>query len=94
MARQKATGSARLHRLQWRSRRGMRELDLLLLPFAHEALPALTEIWWQRYARLMECEDQQLISWLQRQDESGLTPARAALVGKILNWRNHAGQPS
>ena len=43
--------------LQWRSRRGMLELDVLLEPFTREALPTLDEKEQLTYIRLLECED-------------------------------------
>lgn len=51
-------------KLVWHSRRGMLELDLLLLPFAQERLPALPPERQQHYIRLLEEEDQDLFAWL------------------------------
>lgn len=51
-------------KLAWHSRRGMRELDLLLLPFVEKVLPALASDRQSLYRRLLEEEDQDLFSWL------------------------------
>ncbi len=51
-------------KLAWHSRRGMRELDLLLLPFVEKVLPGLAVERQGVYRRLLEEEDQDLFSWL------------------------------
>jgi len=51
-------------KLAWHSRRGMRELDLLLLPFVEKTLQGLEYERQCLYARLLEEEDQDLFSWL------------------------------
>lgn len=51
------------NRLFWASRRGMLELDLILLPFLEEVYPQLDEADQQRYQKLLECEDQDLFAW-------------------------------
>lgn len=51
-------------KLAWHSRRGMRELDLLLLPFVEQVLPQLHEDQQRLYQRLLDEEDQDLFSWL------------------------------
>lgn len=51
-------------KLAWHSRRGMRELDLLLLPFVEKRLPALGEEERAQYRRLLMEEDQDLYNWL------------------------------
>lgn len=73
-------------KLLWHSRRGMLELDLLLLPFARERLPALSPERQQDYIRLLEEEDQDLFAWLvDRQQHPDA--ARQALITDI---RRHA----
>ncbi|MGB1271943.1 MAG: succinate dehydrogenase assembly factor 2 [Endozoicomonas sp.] len=49
--------------LQWRSRRGMLELDVLLEPFTREVLPLMEDKDQKTYIRLLECEDPDLFSW-------------------------------
>lgn len=57
------------NRLFWASRRGMLELDLILLPFIEQIYPELDAEDRERYHRLLDCEDQDLFGWfLRRQD--------------------------
>lgn len=53
-----------LKKMWWHSRRGMLELDLLLLPFATDKLAQLDDQHKLIYQRLLEQEDQDLFSWL------------------------------
>ena len=55
--------------LFWHSRRGMLELDVLLVPFLQEAYPALPEEDKARYKKLLECEDQDMFSWFMQKSE-------------------------
>lgn len=48
-----------LNRLFWHSRRGMLELDVLLVPFTQEVYPTLSEADRELYVRLLSCEDQE-----------------------------------
>ena len=54
------------NRLLWASRRGMLELDLILQPFAENVYSQLPLDDQRRYEQLLECEDQDLFSWLLR----------------------------
>lgn len=47
----------------WHSRRGMLELDVLLVPFLQEVYPTLEAADQQRYQKLLECEDQDMFGW-------------------------------
>ncbi|MFT6300201.1 MAG: antitoxin CptB [Saprospiraceae bacterium] len=58
-----------INRLSWASRRGMLELDLMLLPFLEKIYPTLDEEDQRRYWRLLECEDQDLWGWLLKRKE-------------------------
>lgn len=55
-------------RLYWHSRRGMLELDLLLVPFATERLGGLDPGQLEDYRNLLQEEDQDLWSWLTRRE--------------------------
>lgn len=52
-----------LRRLTWHSRRGMLELDVLLLPFTEQEYLKLPELDKVQYKRLIDCEDQDLFDW-------------------------------
>src|SRR5690606_39693747 len=59
-----------LNRLFWHSRRGMLELDVLLVPFTQEVYPSLSEADRELYRRLLTCEDQDLFGWFMERNES------------------------
>ncbi|MEX0618698.1 MAG: succinate dehydrogenase assembly factor 2 [Pseudohongiellaceae bacterium] len=51
-------------RIVWHSRRGMLELDLLLVPFARDCYNGLAPGHQLLYRQLLEQEDQDLFAWL------------------------------
>jgi antitoxin CptB len=51
-------------RLKWRSRRGLKELDLLLLPFVEQAYPSLTLHQRETLTEMLEASDPDLYTWL------------------------------
>ncbi len=53
-----------LKRMWWHSRRGMLELDLLLVPFAEGKLKVIDESKQLLYELLLKEEDQDLFTWL------------------------------
>ena len=63
------TDDTELKRLQWHSRRGMLELDVLLLPFVEEAYPALPADDQARFRKLLDCEDQDMFGWFMQRGE-------------------------
>lgn len=58
-----------LNRLFWQSRRGMLELDVLLVPFTQEVYPQLDEENQKRYLKLLNCEDQDMFGWFMERSE-------------------------
>ncbi|GAB3385060.1 FAD assembly factor SdhE [Azotobacter armeniacus] len=58
-----------LNRLLWHSRRGMLELDVLLVPFVKEAYSNLDVEDQARFRKLLECEDQDMFGWFMRREE-------------------------
>ena len=52
-------------RVSWRSRRGMLELDLYLVPFAEQMYADLPEADRHAYRELLECHDWEILDWLQ-----------------------------
>ena len=57
-----------LNRLLWHSRRGMLELDVLLLPFTKEVYPTLNAEDRATYTALLDCLDASLFSWLMEKE--------------------------
>lgn len=53
-------------RLRWACRRGMLELDLLLLPFVDKVFPTLNSQEQQAFERFLTCTDRDLFDWLLR----------------------------
>jgi antitoxin CptB len=69
-------------RLRWRCRRGMRELDQLLLCYLDRRWPTADDVERGIFLRLLECEDDTLWRWfmgLAAPDEKDLDE----LVGRI-----------
>ena len=67
------------NRLFWASRRGMLELDLILLPFLEKIYPGLPEEDKLRYQKLLDCEDQDMFAWFLHRE----TPEDPE-IGKIV----------
>lgn len=51
-------------KLRWQCRRGMLELDLLLLPFLEKIFPVLPAQEQAIFMQLLACTDQDLYDWL------------------------------
>jgi len=73
-----------LNRLFWHSRRGMLELDVLLVPFVKEAYSALDAEDKARFRKLLECEDQDMFGWFMRREEPA-DPDLKRMVNMILD---------
>jgi len=78
------TDATELNRLFWHSRRGMLELDVLLVPFVREAFSDLDEADQQRYRKLLECEDQDMFGWFMQRNEPD-DPDLRRIVRMILD---------
>lgn len=72
-----------VRRLTWQCRRGMLELDVLLVPFMEEAFRDLSEDDKDRFVRLLDCEDQDLFMWFMQRAESD-DPGLRRIVEVIL----------
>ena len=73
-----------LKRLFWHSRRGMLELDVLLVPFVQEVYPGLDAEDQARYRKLLECEDQDMFGWFMRREDPQ-DPDLRRMVNMILD---------
>jgi antitoxin CptB len=71
------------HRIYWHSRRGMLELDLILMPFVEKHYSQLSGVDKQAYVDLLACEDQDLFGWF-LQHKKPATPELARMVQFIL----------
>jgi antitoxin CptB len=52
-----------IKRIYWACRRGMLELDLVMVPFFEQRFRSLDERDQQRFIRLLESEDTELFQW-------------------------------
>lgn len=75
---------AEFNRLFWHSRRGMLELDVLLVPFLKEAYSTLPEDDQARFRNLLDCEDPDLFAWFMR-NGAPEDPDHARIVKIILD---------
>ena len=78
-------------RMLWHSRRGMLELDLILVPFAEQQLARLPAEQLDWYRQLLAEEDQDLFGWFIRRDQAPSAGLRA-IIEIILASR--AGTPA
>ena len=74
----------RLARLKWACRRGMLELDVLLLPFVEEAFDDLPFEEQETFERLLTSDDPDLFAWIMGH-QSCDDKALANMVAKIVN---------
>lgn len=51
-------------RIKWACRRGMRELDMLLMPFFQHDYTLLSDADKRLFVRLLNCDDPDLFNWL------------------------------
>ena len=71
-------------RLWWHSRRGMLELDVLLVPYTENVYPTLSDDDQRIYHRLIDSEDQDLFNWF-LEKATPEDPELAYMVRKILD---------
>jgi len=67
----------------WRSRRGMQELDVLLIPFVENHLLNLPDHLQSAYLSFIDCEDWELFDWLQGREQPA-DPDFRELVARVL----------
>ena len=78
------------NRLFWGSRRGMLELDLILLPFLEKVYPDLPQADKELYWALLEEQDQDLFAWFLRREN----PPKAELQRIVDIIRANTGLQS
>ena len=79
MGRPDMQDQARVSRLQWHCRRGMKELDVLLERFLLTHRQPLAAGRWPELETLLETEDDLLWNWLQNPAAEQATPWRPLL---------------
>lgn len=73
-------------RIHWACRRGMRELDISIMPFFEHEYDSLSDTDKQIFVRLLECDDPDLFNWLMNHG-SPKDPELAHMV-KLIQTRN------
>lgn len=71
-------------RALWRSRRGMLELDLVLVEFTRNRYLELTAAQRRAYLELLELDDWTIWDWLRGQSPGAPTPVRLAPVVRLI----------
>lgn len=56
-------------RITWACRRGMLELDLVMVPYVQNRFKVLSAENQQRFIQLLECEDTELFDWFLRKGQ-------------------------
>ncbi|MDG3087144.1 succinate dehydrogenase assembly factor 2 [Vibrio hannami] len=70
-------------RIKWACRRGMLELDVVIMPFFEECFDTLSESEQQDFVALLECDDPDLFTWVMQHGRSE-DEALAKMVDKIV----------
>ena len=81
----KAAARADCERVRWRSRRGMLELDLLLVGFADKRYATLPPGLQADYRALLACDDWVVLDWLRERESP---PQRLGAVVEAIREFN------
>lgn len=80
-------GGSEVARLRWRCRRGMKELDLVLLRYLEQDYPQASPADRDAFERILELQDPDLFGYLVGRD----TPAEASLRHVVARIRRVDG---
>lgn len=70
-------------RIKWACRRGMLELDVVIMPFFEECFERLSENEQQNFVALLECDDPDLFTWIMGHGRSD-NPNHASMIDKVV----------
>ena len=76
-------------KLLWRARRGMWELDQLLVPYCEEVIPGLSTDSQDSFARLLQEEDADLLNWFSLESSPEDNELRST-IRAILKWKRNS----
>ena len=62
-------------RIHWACRRGMRELDISIMPFFEHEYDSLSDDEKRIFIRLLECDDPDLFNWLMNHGKPASGPS-------------------
>jgi antitoxin CptB len=71
--------------IKWKSRRGMKELDLMLEPYVNDYLPAATDCEFDEYNDFLNLTDLELVRFLLRRQQPQ-DPLVIKVVNSILSY--------
>lgn len=84
---------AEVRRVYWHSRRGMLELDLILVPFVEQQYENLNEGDQQAYRALLECEDTDIYAWMMQRSEPQEESLRPIVQRIVQHATTDRGSP-
>lgn len=70
-------------RIKWACRRGMLELDVVIMPFYEECFDSLSEEEQKDFVALLECDDPDLFNWVMQHGRSQ-NEKLANMIDKIV----------
>jgi len=73
-------------RVRWRCRRGMLEMDVLILPFFDRCFDGLSEQEQLDFDAMLDCNDPQLFAWVMEQERCE-HPRFAYIVDKLIAFK-------
>lgn len=80
-------------RVYWHSRRGMLELDLILVPFVEQQYSSLAEPEQRAYRALLECEDTDIYAWMMQRSEPEEESLRPIVQRIVQHATRDRGSP-
>ena len=78
-------------RIHWACRRGMRELDISIMPFFEHEYDRLSDDEKRIFIRLLECDDPDLFNWLMNHGKPA--DAELEMMVRLIQTRNRERGP-
>lgn len=76
-----------LAKIKWMCRRGMLELDIMLMPFFENCFVDLSSFEQESFIELLKMDDPLLFRWLMRQEKPDKIQLQY-IIEKIIEYRN------
>ena len=78
-------------RIHWACRRGMRELDIAIMPFFQHEYDTLSDAQKQDFVQLLNCPDPDLFNWLMNHGKPA--DAELEMMVRLIQTRNRERGP-